>query len=47
MVPEIECPLDNEALEELQRAVDPLGHPQSCGRDLNIQFLHKVSNITT
>lgn len=25
VVPEIECPLDDEALEELQRTVDPVG----------------------
>lgn len=47
VVPEIECPLDDEALEELQRTVDPLGHSQSCGCDLYTQFLHKVSNINT
>lgn len=34
VVPEIECPLDDEALEELQRTVDPVGHSQSCGCDL-------------
>ncbi|XP_029979786.1 uncharacterized protein LOC115411711 [Sphaeramia orbicularis] len=47
VVPEMECPLDDEALEELQRTVDPLGHSQSHGCDLYMQFLHKVSDITT
>lgn len=44
MVPEIACPLDDEALDELQRAVDPLEHSQSHGRDLYTRFLHCVSS---
>ncbi|CAL8242155.1 unnamed protein product [Merluccius merluccius] len=47
VVPEIACPLDDEALEELQRTIDPLGHSQSHGRDLYTHFLHKVSDIRT
>lgn len=45
MVPEIACPLDDEALEELRRTIDPLDHSESHGQDLYIQFLHKVNDI--
>uniref|UniRef100_A0A3P8U8Y1 Integrase catalytic domain-containing protein n=1 Tax=Amphiprion percula TaxID=161767 RepID=A0A3P8U8Y1_AMPPE len=44
VVPEVECPLDNEALEELQRTINPLEHSESHGRDLYIRFLQQVSN---
>ncbi|XP_019214343.1 uncharacterized protein LOC100707221 [Oreochromis niloticus] len=44
VVPEIECPLDEETLEGLQRTINPLGHSESYGRDLYIQFLLLVSN---
>lgn len=47
VVPETECPLDDEALEELQRTVDPVGPSQSFDRDLFIEFLHKVSHMNT
>ncbi|XP_053355998.1 uncharacterized protein LOC128527578 isoform X1 [Clarias gariepinus] len=44
VVPEIECPLDEQTLQELQRTVNPLEPSQSHGRDLYIRFLHNVSN---
>ncbi|XP_039478169.1 uncharacterized protein LOC120443474 [Oreochromis aureus] len=44
VVPEIECPLDEETLEGLQRTINPLEHSESYGRDLYIQFLLLVSN---
>ncbi|KAL7387850.1 hypothetical protein ABVT39_002552 [Epinephelus coioides] len=44
VVPEIVCPVDDEVLKELQRAVDPMEHSQSHGRDLYTQFLHCVSS---
>uniref|UniRef100_A0AAZ1X781 Integrase core domain-containing protein n=1 Tax=Oreochromis aureus TaxID=47969 RepID=A0AAZ1X781_OREAU len=44
VVPEIECPLDEETLEGLQRTINPLEHSESHGRDLYIQFLLQVSN---
>uniref|UniRef100_A0A3P9C2H8 Integrase core domain-containing protein n=1 Tax=Maylandia zebra TaxID=106582 RepID=A0A3P9C2H8_9CICH len=44
VVPEVECPLDEETLEGLQRTINPLEHSESHGRDLYIQFLLQVSN---
>lgn len=44
VVPEIACPLDDEALEELQRTLEPMEHSQSHGRDLYTRYLHIVSN---
>uniref|UniRef100_A0A9J7YE88 Integrase catalytic domain-containing protein n=1 Tax=Cyprinus carpio carpio TaxID=630221 RepID=A0A9J7YE88_CYPCA len=44
VVPEIVCPLDDEALEELQRTLDPMEHSQSHGRDLYTRYLNIVSN---
>ncbi|XP_073671128.1 uncharacterized protein [Paramisgurnus dabryanus] len=44
VVPEILCPLDDEALEELQRTLEPMEHSQSHGRDLYTRYLHIVSN---
>lgn len=44
VVPEIVCPLDDEALEELQRTLDPMEHSQSHGRDFYTRYLNIVSN---
>ncbi|XP_041832737.1 uncharacterized protein LOC121634267 [Melanotaenia boesemani] len=44
VIPELECPLHEEALEELQRNINPLDRSQTHGRDLYIRFLHLMSN---
>ncbi|RVE63433.1 hypothetical protein OJAV_G00136230 [Oryzias javanicus] len=44
VVPEVECPLNEETLEVLTRSINPLEHSNSNGYDLYLRFLQHVSN---
>ncbi|XP_073729852.1 uncharacterized protein [Misgurnus anguillicaudatus] len=43
VVPEIECPFDEQALNDLQRAINPLAYSSCHGRDLYVQFLNRLT----
>lgn len=43
----VECPLDEETLEGLQRTINPLEHSQSHGYDLYIVLTHAVKPTMT